>query len=351
MSQSSQKPNLAILGATGNVGRKFLEVLEQRNFPINNLKLLASEKSARKKIRFKEKEYTVELATKDSFKDIDLVLASAGGSISKELVPHAIKAGAVVIDNSSAYRMQADVPLVVAGVNNHDLKNHKGIISNPNCTTAQLVVPLKVLDNLAPLKRVVVSTYQSVSGAGKIAVDELTEQSKEYLTNVRVGSPRPYKAKMPSHKFAFNVIPHIDIFVEDGYTREETKVINESRKILGLPNLRITCTAVRVPVYIGHSESVNVELEKNVSRDQIVGAFRGTPDIVVMDDPANSKYPMAIDISGTDPVYVGRIREDKSNPNTFNLWIVADNLRIGAALNAVRIAEIVVKERLLLTRK
>lgn len=341
---NNPNPNLAILGATGNVGRHFLRVLEERDFPINNLKFLASEKSVGKKIKFKRKEYSVELATKDSFKDIDLVLASCGATASKELVPHAVKAGAVVVDNSSAYRMEKDVPLVVVGVNDQDIKNHKGIISNPNCTTAQLVVPLKALHDLGGLKRVVVSTYQSVSGAGKAAMDELTEQTKEYQTRGN------YSSKAINRKFAFNVVPHIDVFAEDGYTKEEIKVINESRKILGLPNLRITCTAARVPVYIGHSESVNVELEKKVSRDQIVGALRATSDIVVIDDPANSKYPMAIDIAETDPVYVGRIREDKSNPDTYNMWIVADNLRIGAALNAVRIAEIIVKESLLVAR-
>lgn len=345
MANQNTKVNLAILGTTGNVGRKFLEVLEERDFPVNSLRLLASEKSIGKKLKFKGKEYTVQLATNDSFKDIDLVLASCGATLSKELTPYAVKAGAVVIDNSSAYRMEKDVPLVVAEVNDRDLKPHKGIIANPNCTTAQLVVPLKALDKLAGLKRVVVSTYQSVSGAGKAAMDELTEQTKEYLK----GSD-PKRGLTPNKKFAFNVVPHIDVFLEDGYTKEEVKVINETRKILGLPNLRITCTAVRVPVYIGHSESVNVELEKSVTRDQIIGALRGMPDIVVMDDPANSKYPMAIDIAGTDPVYVGRIREDKSNPNTFNMWVVADNLRIGAALNAVKIAEIVVKQSLLITR-
>ena len=338
--------NLAILGATGNVGRKFLEVLEEKNFPIKNLKLLASKKSAGTKVKFKEKEYTVELATKDSFNGIDLVLASAGGTISKELVPHAVKSGAVVVDNSSAYRMDPDVPLVVAGVNNHDLKKHKGIIANPNCTTAQLMPPLKVLQDLAGLKRVIVSTYQSVSGAGKAAMDELTEQSKNILQGKDVACN-----VSTNRKFAFNVIPHIDVFSDDGYTKEEIKVINESRKILGLPNLKITCTAVRVPVYIGHSESVNVEFEKQISRDDIVRALRSMPLIEIIDDPSSEKYPMAIDIAGTDPVYVGRIREDKSNPNTFNLWIVADNLRIGAALNAVRIAEVLLKESLLLSKK
>ena len=342
MDSLKSKINLAILGATGNVGRKFLEILEERNFPINNLRLLSSEKSAGAKINFQGQDYTVELATKDSFKNINIVLASAGGIASKELTPFAVKAGAIVIDNSSAYRMEKDVPLVVAGVNDHDLKNHKGIIANPNCTTAQLMPPLKALHNLAGLKRVVVSTYQSVSGAGKAAMDELTEQTKEHFKSGR------YNSKSPNRKFAFNVVPHIDMFLEDGYTKEETKVINESRKILGLPDLKITCTAIRVPVYVGHSESVNVEFEKPVTKEKIIAALKNS-SVEVFDDPQNSKYPMPIDIAGKDPVYVGRIREDKSNPNTYHLWIVADNLRIGAALNAVRIAEIVVKESLLLS--
>ena len=332
MSSQNKNPNLAILGATGNVGRKFLEILEERNFPFNSVRLLASPKSAGTKIKFHGKEYSIEAATKDSFKEIDLVLASAGGSISKELVPYAVKAGAVVIDNSSAYRMDSEVPLVVAGVNNHALKKHKGIIANPNCTTAQLMPPLKALHELAGLKRVIVSTYQSVSGAGKAAMDELTEQTRAVLK----GSD-PDWGQTPNRKFAFNVIPHIDVVGDDGYTKEETKVINESRKILALPDLRITCTAVRVPVYVGHSESVNVELEKLVTREDIVGALRAMPLIKVLDNP--DEYPMAIDIAGTEPVYVGRIREDKSNSNTFNIWVVADNLLIGAALNAVRIAE------------
>lgn len=344
MSKSNRTVNLAILGATGNVGRKFLEVLEKRNFPFANLKLLASEKSVGKKVNFKGKEYTVELASKDSFKDIDIVLASAGGTISKELVPHAVKAGAVVVDNSSAYRMDPNVPLVVAGVNNHDLKKHKGIVANPNCTTAQLMPPLKALHEVAGLKRVVVSTYQSVSGAGKSAIDQLTEQTKEHLSHNK------YDSKIINRKFAFNVIPHIDVFCEDGYTKEEIKVISESRKILGVPDLKITCTAVRVPVYVGHSESVNVELEKPVTKKQIVEAFHGMPLIEIIDDPSNEQYPMAIDIAGKDPVYVGRIREDKSCPNAYNFWIVADNLLIGAALNAVRIAEELLKEELIPTK-
>lgn len=344
---SNQKPNLAILGATGNVGRKFIEILERRGFPFSSVRFLASGKSAGTKIKFHGKEYPIELASKDSFNGIDIVLASAGGSISKELVPDAVKAGAVVIDNSSAYRMDPEVPLVVAGINNQDLKRHKGIIANPNCTTAQLMPPLKVLHELAGLKRVIVSTYQSVSGAGKAAMDELYEQSKEHLNK------GTYNSKITNRKFAFNVIPHIDVFSEDDYTKEEIKVINESRKILGLPNLRITCTAVRVPVYIGHSESVNVELEKATTKEQVIKAINNfNPDILqVYDDPQNLKYPMAIDIAGTDPVYVGRIREDKSNPNTYNLWVVADNLLIGAALNAVKIAELVVKDSLLPSKR
>ena len=349
---SSTKPNLSILGATGNVGRMFLQILEERNFPFESLKLLASEKSVGSKLKFKGKEYTVALATKDSFNGIDLVLASAGSTISKELVPHAVKAGAVVIDNSSAYRMDPEVPLIVAGVNNADLKEHKGIIANPNCTTAQLMPPLKALHNLAGLKRVIVSTYQSVSGAGKSAMDELHEQSKEHLSKGKYGS------KIINRKFAFNVVPHIDGFSEDGYTKEEIKVINESRKILGLPNLRITCTAVRVPVFIGHSESVNVELEKSVTRDQIITALKQfsleasyvAPLIEVIDNPNDSLYPMPIDIVGKDPVYVGRIRTDRSCLNAYNFWVVADNLRVGAALNAVKIAEIIVKDSLFLSK-
>lgn len=340
MGNSRQKLNLAILGATGNVGRKFLEVLEERGFPINNLRLLSSEKSSGKKIKFKGKEYSVEKATKDSFKGIDLVLASAGGKVSKDLAHHAVAAGAVYIDNSSYFRMEKDVPLIVVGVNESEVKKHKGIIANPNCTMAQLVVPLKALHDLAVLKRVIVSSYQSVSGAGKAAIEELTEQTKEYQSK---GS---YTSKKVNRKFAFNVVPHIDDFSEGGYTKEELKVISETRKVLGLPNLRMTCTAVRVPVYIGHSESVNVEFEKSVTREEIIKALTRFPGIEVVDDPENEKYPMAIDIAGKDPVYIGRIREDNSNLNTFNFWVVADNLRVGAALNAVRIAEELLKQNL-----
>lgn len=347
MGNSRQKLNVAILGATGNVGRKFLEVLEERGFPINNLRLLSSEKSSGKKIKFKGKEYSVEKATKDSFKGIDLVLASAGGKVSKELAHHAVAAGAVYIDNSSYFRMEKDVPLIVVGVNESEVKKHKGIIANPNCTMAQLAVPLKALQDLAVLKRVIVSSYQSVSGAGKAAIDELTEQTKQYLNSVGAGLPCPkYEAKHVNRKFAFNVIPHIDDFSEGGYTKEELKVMSETRKVLGLPNLRMTCTAVRVPVYVGHSESVNIEFEKPVTREEIIKTLMRFPGIEVVDDPENEKYPMAIDVAGKDPVYVGRIREDNSNPNTFNFWVVADNLRIGAALNAVRIAEELLKQNL-----
>lgn len=350
MTGVEKKVNLAILGATGNVGRKFLEVLEERNFPVNNIKLLASGNSSGRKLTFKEKEYMVELATKDSFKGINLVLASAGGKVSKDLAWHAVDSGAVYIDNSSFFRMEKDVPIIVVGVNESEIKNHKGIISNPNCTMAQLVVVLKALHDLAGLKRVIVSSYQSVSGAGKAAIDTLTRQTKEYLEK------EVYTYEKVNRKFAFNVVPHIDDFSDDGYTKEELKIINETRKVLGLPKLRMTCTAVRVPVFIGHSESVNVELEKHVTRDEIIESLKNfrkgefdPPLIEVIDEPENEKYPMAIDIAGTDPVYVGRIREDESNPNTFNMWVVADNLRIGAALNTVRIAEVLINKNLLKT--
>lgn len=337
----TKKINLAILGATGNVGRVFLDILEERNFPINELKLLSSARSAGSKIKFKGKEYTVEEATENSFEGIDIVLASAGGSNSKKFAPHAVKAGAVFIDNSSAFRMEKGIPLVIAGVNNNDLKNHNGIIANPNCSTSQLIPPLKALHDLAGLKRVVVSTYQSVSGAGKDAMDELTKQTKEYLEKEK------YESSAENKKFGFNAIPHIDVFVEDGYTREETKVLYESRKILGLPDLRVTCTAVRIPVFIGHSESVNVELDKPVSLNDIVKALKDFKSVDMVISEKEDVYPMAVDTAGTDPVYVSRIREDKSNPNTFNMWVVADNLRIGAALNTIRIAEELVNSNLL----
>lgn len=332
---------VAILGATGQVGREFLRILEQRNeIEISELRLLASARSAGSTMEFRGKKLDVIEVSEKAFADIDIVLASAGGAISKQWGPIAAKAGCVFIDNSSAFRMDEDVPLVVPEVNGHALKNHKGIIANPNCSTAQLVVVLKILHELAGLKRVIVSTYQSVSGAGKEGMDELELQTKALVKD------ETHKPKKFQKQIAFNLIPHIDSFADDGYTKEELKVVNESRKILELPQLPVTCTAVRVPVRIGHSESVLVDLEKKVSPAQVRESLANSPIVEVWDQPDENIYPTPLDCEGEDPVYVGRIRPDTSSENGINLWVVADNLRIGAALNAVRIAEYMVKHDL-----
>ncbi|MGD9681414.1 MAG: aspartate-semialdehyde dehydrogenase [Candidatus Obscuribacterales bacterium] len=338
----SNKPvNVAILGATGRVGQELISVLEERDFPVDRFVALASARSANSKVRFKGEEYDVVEVSEEAFKGIDIVLASAGASVSEKWVKTITDSGAVIIDNSSAFRMKPEVPLVVPEVNGETLRNHKGVIANPNCSTSQLVVVLKILHELAGLKRVIVSTYQSVSGAGKEAMDELEHQSRALLegadANVRV---------MP-RQIAFNLIPQIDVFLEDGYTKEEAKVIEETRKILGLPNLPVTCTAVRVPVSIGHSEAVTVDLEKAVSPAQVRESLADSPIIEIWDEPESLRYPTPIDCAGQDPVYVGRIRRDTSSENGINLWVVADNLRIGAALNAVRIAEYILEHDLL----
>ncbi len=333
--------NVAILGATGRVGQELIRILEERNFPIAKLKLLASARSKDSVIPFQGKEYIVEQPTAESFNDIDIVLASAGAEISKELAPAAIEAGAVVIDNSSAFRMEQSVPLVVPEVNGQALHGHHGLIANPNCSTAQLVVVLKPLHELAGLKRVIVSTYQSVSGAGKEAMDELEQQTKAILNNEE-SLPAVFQRQI-----AFNLIPHIDKFLDNGYTKEEEKVISETRKILDLPDLAVTCTAVRVPVVISHSESVLCEFERHISPAQAREALANSPSIEVWDSPENNIYPTPLDTTGQDPVFVGRIRRDTSSSNGLHLWVVADNLRIGAALNAVRIAEYLVEHKLL----
>jgi aspartate-semialdehyde dehydrogenase len=333
--------NVAILGATGVVGQEMLKTLKTRNFPVKTLKLLASKRSAGTQVTHDGQVYTIEEATPDAFEGVDLVLASAGASVSAELAPHAVKAGAVVVDNTSHYRMDENCPLVVPEVNAHDLKWHKGIIANPNCSTAQLVVVLDVLRQLAPIKRVVVSTYQSVSGAGKEAMEELRTQTEGALKGE---APRPEHIK---HPIAFNLVPAIDVFVENGYTKEEMKMTNETRKILGDAAFKLTATAVRVPVMVGHSEAVNVEFERPVSPEAARAALEKAAGVVVMDDPANHVYPRPLETAGTDPVYVGRIRGDVSCENGLNLWVVADNLRKGAALNAVQIAESLVAQGLL----
>lgn len=336
---TGKKYNVAILGATGNVGRLLLDILLKREFPVNKLKLLASERSAGTVIRGRDGvDYLVEAVNSASFSGIDIVLASAGSSVSQRFADDIVKAGAVIIDNSSAFRMDENVPLVVPEVNPEALKAHNGIIANPNCSTAPLVCILKPLEEYFGIERVVVSTYQSISGAGKEAMEELIE------TTQKVINKEPFESKVINQKLAFNLIPQIDVFLENGYTKEEMKVVNESRKILGLPELKITCTAVRVPVLICHSESVNIELKKNATVKEFKEVISRNPNIKVIDSPEEKLYPMPILAEGKDPTFVGRIRRDESRANTFNLWLVSDNLRKGAALNTVQIAESMIKQ-------
>lgn len=333
---------VAVLGATGLVGSHLIKILEERNFPVKTLKPLASARTAGETIQFRGAPVTVELATPEAFEGVDIVLASAGASVSEKLAPEAVKRGAVVVDNTSFFRMHPDIPLVIAGVNDEDLKNHTGIIANPNCSTSQLMPVFKTLHQLGGLKRVIVSTYQSVSGAGKEAMDELKNHTHTQLNDKDGSQPEPQVFARP---MSFNLIPHIDKFLENGYTKEEMKVVEETRKILHLPNLPITCTAVRVPVMIGHSESVTIEFDRPVSPEQAIEALSKTPDVIVAQTPEDYHTPQ--ETAGTDPVYVSRIRRDTSNLETgLNMWIVADNLRIGAALNAIRIAEQLVKQDL-----
>lgn len=326
---------VAILGATGLVGQKILAILEERNFPVATLKPLASKNSLGKSIAFQGKAYPIEEATPEAFEGVDLVLASAGASVSEVLVPEAVKRGAVVVDNTSFFRLHDTVPLVVAGVNDEDLQWHQGIVANPNCSTAQLMPVLKKLHEIGGLKRVIISTYQSASGAGKKAMDELLETTEAV---VRSGFTEKAGHTVFQRPLTFNLIPHIDKFLDNDYTKEEMKLVWESRKMLHLPDLRITATAVRVPVFVGHSESVTIDFERPVSPEEAVAGLKAVPEIRVAERPED--YPTPQDAEGIDPVLVGRIRRDTSNPETgLNLWVVADNLRIGAALNAVKIAE------------
>jgi len=340
----SKSYNVAVVGATGAVGKEMLKTLENRKFPVKNIVPLASSRSVGKKIIFKGKEYPVRELKEDSFKGVDIALFSAGAERSKIFAPIAVKAGAVVIDNSSAFRMDEDVPLVVPEVNSHAMARHKGIIANPNCSTIQMVLPLAVINKLASLKRVVVTTFQSVSGAGQQNILELETQVKklsEKETHYGLGEHivPPDMVKKFQHQMAYNLIPHIDVFKENFYTKEEMKMVEETRKIMELPNLALTATCVRVPVYYAHSESVNVETYKKVTRAEVLENMKNFSGITVVDSPADNEYPMPIQVEGKDNVFVGRIREDESIENGLNVWIVADNLRKGAALNAVQIAE------------
>jgi aspartate-semialdehyde dehydrogenase len=334
--------NVAIVGATGAVGEQMREVLEERDFPVGELRLLASERSAGQFLPFKEQNLRVEVLNEDSFKGIDIGLFSAGGSVSAKFVPAAVAAGAVVVDNTGYFRMEPDIPLVVPEVNAKQIANYqsRGIIANPNCSTIQMVVALKPIHDAARIKRVVVSTYQSVSGAGRRAMEELSQQV------VAMFNGRELKKEKFPHQIAFNCIPHIDVFTDGGYTKEELKMINETRKILGEPSLAVSATAVRVPVFCSHSESVNVETEKKLTAADVKALLREAPGVIVVDEPQDNIYPMPIDATGKDATFVGRIREDNSIPNGLHLWVVADNLRKGAALNAVQIAEILIRDYL-----
>ncbi len=335
--------NVAIVGVTGNVGQVLIEVLRERNFPVKEWKLLASARSANKVINIGGKDYPVEEAKPEAFAGVDFAFFSAGGDISKELAPEAVKQGAVVVDNSSAFRMDPEVPLVVPEVNPDAARKHKGLIANPNCSTIQMVVALQPLQQAAGLKRVVVATYQSVSGAGKEAVDELTDQSRAILDDQEVVKERiPFKGAPKNHQIAFNMVPHIDVFEEDDYTKEEMKMIRETRKIMGLPELPITATTVRVPVFNGHSEAVNVELNAALSPEKARELFSSAPGILVWDNPEELLYPMPIDTENRDEVFIGRIRVDRSVQHGLNMWVVSDNIRKGAATNSIQIAELLI---------
>lgn len=326
-----KKVNVAIVGATGMVGRTFLKVLEERNLPIENLYLFSSAKSAGSTITFNSKEYVVEELTEESFdRDIQIALFSAGGETSLKYAPIAASKGVIVVDNSSAWRMDPSVPLVVPEVNPESVKNHKGIIANPNCSTIQAVVALKPIHDKYNIKRIIYSTYQAVSGSGVKGTRDLEDGVK--------GAPN----KFYPHPIAFNCLPHIDVFTENGYTKEELKMINETQKILNDYNLKVTATTVRVPVINSHSESVNIELENDFDMDELLDLLKNSPGVVLVDNPSANEYPTALSCTGRDEVFIGRVRRDFSVDNGINMWIVADNIRKGAATNGVQIAELLI---------
>ena len=337
-----KKYNVAVVGATGAVGNEMVATLEQRKFPVKKLTLLASARSIGKTLTYKGEEIPIDELTEDSFKGIDIGLFSPGGAVSTKFAPIAAASGCVVIDNTSAFRMEPDVPLVVPEVNEHAIAQYKkrGIIANPNCSTIQMVVVLKPLHDAAKIKRVVVSTYQAVSGTGKKAIYELEQQVLSIYNNKKVEN------KVYPWQIAFNVLPHIDSFIENGYTKEEMKMVNETKKILEDDSIRVTATTVRVPVFYGHSESVNIEFEKDLSPDKARKLLKKASGVKVVDDPLKNKYPLAIHAAGKDDTFVGRIRKDESVPYGLNIWVVADNIRKGAALNAIQIAEILAQKYL-----
>jgi len=327
--------NLAIAGVTGAVGQEFLKILEQRDFPFDSLKVLASSRSAGKKIEFKGKEYIVEELTSNSFRGIDIALFSAGGARSKEFAPAAVKAGAVVVDNSSAFRMDPEVPLVIPEINPEAIQKNKGIIANPNCSTIIGIVPVWPLHKANPVKRMIVSTYQAASGAGQAAMLELKQQAREVLGGKKV------TCNALRFQLAFNAYNHDSALGVNGYNEEEMKMVKETRKIFSCPEIAITCTCIRIPVLRAHCESINLEFAEPITPDEVRDLLSTAPGVTVLDDRANNRFPMPIDASGTDDIYVGRIRQDESLPDNrgINIWVAGDQLRKGAALNAVQIAE------------
>lgn len=341
------KKNIAIIGATGAVGQELLAILEQRQFPIQSLKLLASKRSAGKEITFKNQTITIEELSHDSFEGVDIVFSAAGGSISAEYVPSAVKAGAVVIDNTSHYRMDPSVPLIVPEVNPEAVKGHQGIIANPNCTTTIMSLPLFPLAKAFGLKRAAVCTYQAASGAGVTAMDELRDES------IAIAQGNSFERTVIPHQYAFNLFPHNAPYNDGsadaekvnapiGYCEEEWKMVAETRKIFNDPNIKIAPTCVRVPILRAHSEAINMQFDKKTSIEEIYKILETAPGVQILEEPNNNRWPMPIDVNGKDPVYVGRVREDQSQENTFDIWVVGDQIRKGAALNAIQIAELLI---------
>ena len=328
---------VAIVGATGLVGQEFIKVLEQRSFPIESIQFLASDRSAGRKLFFSHQEIEVKETAPELFKDIDIALFSAGAEVSRYFSPIAAQSGAVIVDNSAAFRMDPRVPLVVPEINPEDIRRHRGIIANPNCSTIQMVMALYPLHKVNPIKRIVVTTFQAVSGTGSAAVEELTLQARQILDG-QATVPHVYP-----HQIAFNVLPEIDVFLDNAYTKEEWKTVEETRKIMHADNIAISATCVRVPVFIGHSEAINVEFSQPMSPDEARHILVQAPGVKLLDDPAISLYPQPWSVAGTDEVFVGRIRRDASHDNGIVMWVVADNIRKGAALNAVQIAEEIIK--------
>jgi aspartate-semialdehyde dehydrogenase len=339
---SAKKFNVAVAGATGAVGNQMIACLEERNFPVKSIKFLASSRSVGRKLRFKGDLIAVEELTGDSFEDVDIALFSAGGGPSEKFAPLAAASGCVVVDNSSAWRMDPDIPLVVPEVNPHAVAQYtkKGIIANPNCSTIQMMVALNPIYRACGIKRIVVSTYQAVSGTGKKAIDELFEQTRNMINFIEC------KNRVYPHRIAFNCLPHIDVFLDNGYTKEEMKMVNETRKIFEDDSIGVTATTVRVPVFYSHSESINIETREHISAEQVRSLLQNAPGVKVVDDPAQNVYPLPIDAAGQDLTLVGRIREDESIANGINMWVVADNIRKGAATNAVQIAELLAENYL-----